>query len=172
MTMIVRLRTLPLCLLAFALLFGSACTDQPRNGSTPASRNQTYSGYAQFPNLRVSVQIKKLRGSNAGWTEFSWATTSPSPAFTDNCNVPWYPWTAHVTLPSYPGDYWDVVPIGLPTTYLQTRAVASGTGTVLASYDQDADKCIQQYACGQDVITHCSKPDGVIKLVCPGHPCW
>jgi hypothetical protein len=154
-------------MLTFLWVVGSACTDQPRDGSVPQTRNQTYSGYYPGANVRVSVQIKKVFSSE--WKEFSWSTTSPTAAFTDACGVAWHSWSAHVTLPLFNSPYWHLVPFGLPTVYLRTRAVAAG-GTVLASFNENADACLQQQTCGNAAAVNCGNGDGEISLSC-GFPC-
>jgi len=146
---------------------GSACTDQPRSGAFPETRNQTYSGYYPGPNVRVSVQIKKAFSSD--WKEFSWATTSPTAAFTDGCGVAWHSWATHVTLPLSNTPYWHLTPFGLPKVYLVTRAVV-GSGTPLTSFAKNANECIQQYTCGIDAAANCGKANGEIELSC-GFPC-
>jgi len=156
-------RTAALSLLVLLLAFASACTDQPRSGSTISNRFPTYSGYHYRPNVLLEVQIFNARTSK--WDGRAVMTSAGTPTYTDPCGVSWYPWQVTVSLPRYvtTGPYWQ--PTG---SWLMTRVAESLGDAPLASFGLSSNTCISKFECGTDAIANCGDPTGLIVISCSG----
>lgn len=144
----------------------SACTDQPRNNSTIASRTQTYSGYYAEPGASVSIQVYDRIASK--WQTIGSGLTASSPTFTDGCGLAWYHWQKTVTFPATSPRYWAWI---FRAFLVETRVVDTRTKAPLISFDEDSDECIASYECGTDVVLNCGDPLGRIVLFCAGSNC-
>jgi hypothetical protein len=165
-----RLVLLALC--AMLVVFATQCLNHPRDGQTSASKSTAVAFDGFIPKPSTAVQIFVFNNSTGNFDPVAHAPiVSDTNGYTDKAGTTWYAFSASVQLPSG-SSYWSIG-TGLSNA-AKVRVVAAGGS--LATFDVNADACMQAQTSGIAVLTNChsdNSPTAVVNATCggPGGDC-